>query len=76
MLGACQNYTDTGLRIRTTEFVIDGNKATVQGDGYMKLKDGREYTNDYHWYFEFRDGKIYRAKEYLDTASIVAVFGG
>ena len=75
MLDAFPAFTDTGLRIVPTGFVIEGNKAAVQAESTMKPKTGAEYTNRYHFFFEFRDGKIIRVNEYMDTASAAATFG-
>ena len=36
--------------------------------------DGRHYTNAYHYLFVFRDGLIWRVKEYLDTAAAAEFF--
>jgi uncharacterized protein len=69
------HYTDHGMRIWPVSFIIEGDRAAVEGESYMKLKNGIEYTNQYHWMFEFRDGKIFQAKEYLDTALVAEVFG-
>ena len=75
MLVAFPALTDTGLRIVPTGFVIEGNKAAVQAESTMKAKTGAEYNNRYHFFFEFRDGKIVRVNEYMDTASAAAMFG-
>ena len=36
---------------------------------------GRVYRNVYHYLMWFRDGKVLRVKEYLDTQSAVEFFG-
>lgn len=75
MLIAFPALTDTGLRIVPTGFVIEGNKAAVQAESTMTAKTGAAYTNRYHFYFEFRDGKIQKVNEYMDTAKAAEMFG-
>ncbi len=74
MLAGFPAFTDTGLCMVPTGFVIEGNRAAVQAVSNMKAKNGTEYTNRYHFFFELRDGKIIRVNEYMDTARIAAAF--
>jgi ketosteroid isomerase-like protein len=62
------SITDGGITITPTSWVIDGDRAAFEAVSYMKLKDGREYRNEYHYAVEMRDGKIRRLKEYMDTS--------
>ena len=64
-----------GLTITPVAWIIEGEKVAVEAQSVMKLKDGREYRNQYHFAFEVRDHKIHRIWEYMDTAHIVALFG-
>jgi len=75
VVAAFPAMTDTGMRITTKGWTIEGDKAAVEGESVTKFKDGSEYTNDYHFIFEFRDGRIIRAKEYMDTARALETFG-
>lgn len=75
VLAAFPDMTDTGMRITTKGYVIEDDKAAVEGESVTKFKDGGEYTNEYHFIFEFRDGQIIRAKEYMDTALALEKFG-
>jgi ketosteroid isomerase-like protein len=45
-------------------------ECTIRGE----LPDGRVYTNMYHYLFKFRDGKVIRVKEYLDSQSAAEFF--
>jgi ketosteroid isomerase-like protein len=65
----------SGMRLTPRTFIIEGNKAAVEGDSHMKMKDGRVYENQYHWIFEFRDGKFIRWREYLDTGLVRDLIG-
>ena len=37
---------------------------------------GVPYTNDYHFLFEFQDGKLLKLKEYMDTERVTEVLCG
>jgi ketosteroid isomerase-like protein len=71
-----KDVSDTGLRITPTSFLIQGDKAAVEAESYMKMKDGREYQNQYVFLIEFRDGKIFSVKEYMDTDYLTRFFSG
>jgi ketosteroid isomerase-like protein len=74
MLRTMPQIAATGLPINPTSFIVEGNRAAVEAVGEMRLKDGREYKNRYHFVFELRDGKIVRAREYLDTAAVAEMY--
>ena len=38
------------------------------------MPNGRVYSNVYHYLFIFREGRILRVKEYLDTQSAAEFF--
>ena len=46
---------------------IEGNVAAVEQTMSGKTLDGKDYTNDYLWIYELRDGKFARLIEYVDT---------
>lgn len=75
MLEGLPSYTDSGMRLTPNSFVIERNRAAVEGESWMKLKDGRIYRNLYHWLFEFRGDKIAKVREYLDTALVEELVG-
>jgi len=37
---------------------------------------GQFYSNDYHFLFRFRDGKVIEYKEYMDTERITDILCG
>jgi ketosteroid isomerase-like protein len=63
-----------GLQITPLSWVIEGDRVAVEAQSYMKLKDGREYKNSYHFAIQIRNGKIHRVKEYMDTAHVLDIF--
>jgi uncharacterized protein len=75
MLAAMPSLAEGGMDFDLTGWVIEGDRAAVEGTSRLMLKDGREYSNSYHWLIELKDGKIIRGREYLDTARMAAFFG-
>jgi uncharacterized protein len=67
-LEGLKDVTDHGERLTATGWTIEGNRAAVEAVSYMKMKNGKEYRNEYHFLFEFRGNKITKVKEYMDTA--------
>ena len=63
-----KDVTDHGERLTATGWTIENNRAAVEAVSYMKMKNGKEYRNVYHFLFEFRGDKIIKMKEYMDTA--------
>lgn len=76
MIEGLPGFSDSGMPFRPTSFLIEGDRAAVEAESCVRFRDGREYRNLYHFLFEFRDGKIIKAKQYFDTAHAAAVMGG
>jgi ketosteroid isomerase-like protein len=53
----------------------EGDLVAVEAEAHADLKNGRHYNNTYHFLFQFRDGKIFHAKEYNNSAHVAEVFG-
>ncbi len=53
----------------------EGDRVAVEAESLGKLRNGKTYNNTYHFLFLFRDGKIYQAKEYNDSAHAAEIFG-
>jgi ketosteroid isomerase-like protein len=41
-----------------------------------KHVSGQTYSNEYHFLFEFREGKLLKLKEYMDTERVTDVLCG
>lgn len=54
---------------------VEGNVAAVEQTMSGTTLDGQDYTNDYVWIYELRDGKIARLVEYMDTFTLAKVMG-
>lgn len=52
----------------------EGDRVALEAETRGRLPDGRVYTNMYHYLFEFRDGLVFRVREYLDTQSAAEFF--
>ena len=52
----------------------EDDRVAVELEVTGTMADGRVYTNVYHYLMWFKDGKILRVKEYLDTQSAAEFF--
>lgn len=64
-----------GLKMTLKGMIAEGDRVAVEAESYGETIDGNVYNNEYHWLFEFRDGKIRAAREYMCTAHVMDVFG-
>jgi ketosteroid isomerase-like protein len=58
---------DRGLQMRIVGLVAEGDTVAAEAESTGDLKNGRQYRQQYHFMIRFRDGKIARVHEYLDT---------
>lgn len=65
-----------GLTFTALSMVGEGDKVAVEACSEGKHISGKTYTNDYHFLFEFRDGKLLRLKEYMDTERVTDILCG
>lgn len=62
-----------GLKFTALSMVGEGDKVAVEATSEGKHISGKTYTNEYHFLFEFRGGKLLRLKEYMDTERVTDV---
>ena len=62
-----------GLKFTVLDMVAEGDKVAVEATSEGKHISGQIYANEYHFLFEFRDGKLLRLKEYMDTERVTDV---
>jgi uncharacterized protein len=55
------------LRMTMRGAIAEGDQVAVEAESYGELKNGRVYSQEYHFLMTFRDGKISAVREYLDT---------
>lgn len=56
-----------GLKMTVLGTVAENDRVAVEVESSGDLRNGRQYRQQYHFLLEFRDGKISRVREYLDT---------
>ena len=62
-----------GLTFTVLDQVAEGNKVAVEATSNGEHISGQTYSNEYHFLFEFRDGKLLKLKEYMDTEQVTDV---
>lgn len=62
-----------GLSFIVIDMIAEGDKVAVEATSEGKHISGQIYSNDYHFLFEFRDGKLLLLKEYMDTERVTDV---
>lgn len=67
LVAQLKQFTTDGLHFTFEEFTEEANRVAVEFTGSAELVNGTRYDNCYHLLFHFRDGKISKVKEYLDT---------
>ena len=54
--------------------VAEGERLALEAESLGHLHNGRTYNQHYHFFFEFRGGKICAVREYLDTQYVYNVW--
>jgi ketosteroid isomerase-like protein len=65
-----------GLKFTANSMVAEGDKVAVEAVSEGQHVSGQTYSNEYHFLFEFREGKLLRLKEYMDTERVTDVLCG
>lgn len=58
---------ETRLEMTVVGSIAEGERVAVEVESSGDLRNGRKYRQRYHFFLEFRDGKIVAVREYLDT---------
>jgi ketosteroid isomerase-like protein len=74
--GAIFEVFPEGLKFEISDMVAEGEKVAVEAVSEGEHVSGQTYSNEYHFLFEFRDGKLLKLKEYMDTEMITDVLCG
>ena len=56
--------------------IAEGDKLTLEAESLGHLNNGRTYNQHYHFFIEFRAGKICAVRDYLDTQHAYNVWYG
>jgi hypothetical protein len=62
-----------GLKFTPLAMVAENDKVAVEATSEGQHSSGQVYRNEYHFLFEFRNGKVLRLKEYMDTERVTDV---
>lgn len=65
-----------GLEIKVYNVIAEGEYVAVEAESRGPHVSGKIYNNFYHFLFHFRNGKIIKLKEYLDTEHVTEVLCG
>jgi ketosteroid isomerase-like protein len=65
-----------GLNQTIGAMTAEDDRLAVEVETHGVAPNGKLYNNTFHYLFIFRDGKIIRVKEYLDTYHAAEVFQG
>lgn len=65
-----------GLEFIANSMIAEGDKVAVEAVSTGQHVSGQTYSNEYHFLFEFRDGKLLKLKEYMDTERVTDVLCG
>jgi len=69
-----QIFPETGLRIIIDDVTAEENRVAVRAHSDARHESGKMYQNRYHFLLYFKDGKIERSHEYLDSLHLTDVF--
>lgn len=73
--GVLEAFPDK-LAFEITGITAEGDRVAVEAESDGKHVSGAHYHNYYHFLFEFKDGKVLRLKEYMDTELVTDVLCG
>lgn len=65
-----------GLTFTVQGMVAEGDKVAVEAQSDGEHVSGKNYSNEYHFLFEFSDGKLLSLKEYMDTERVTDILCG
>ena len=65
-----------GLRFDILAMTAEGDRVAVEATSEGEHVSGQTYSNEYHFLFEFSNGKLKTLKEYMDTERVTDVLCG
>ena len=74
LLSNMMNQLSDGLRMTVKGVVAEGDRVAVEVESDGELRNGRRYSQQYHFVLTIRDGKIISVREYLDTQHVFATW--
>lgn len=65
-----------GIRFEIKAMTAEGERVAVEAESEGLHASGQIYSNQYHFLFRFRDGKVIEYKEYMDTERVTDILCG
>lgn len=65
-----------GILFTIKELTAEGDRVAVEAVSRGEHVSGKIYSNEYHFFVRFRDGKITEFKEYMDTELVTDILCG
>jgi ketosteroid isomerase-like protein len=60
-------------KVHINNVVERGDTVAVESKSLGTFTNGTPYDNDYAWFFQIKDGQVFRLREYMDTAYVQSV---
>jgi ketosteroid isomerase-like protein len=73
-LGMLHQVTKAGIEFKILHLTEEAGRVAAEVEGTSTIVTGVPYNNQYHFLFFFRNGQIYRIKEYLDSKLTDEIF--
>lgn len=74
--GAIFEVFPKGIRFTVKAMTAEGERVAVEAESEGLHVSDKVYSNEYHFLFRFRDGKIIEYKEYMDTERVTDILCG
>ncbi len=65
-----------GIRFTVNTMTAEDDRVAVEAASEGLHVSGQVYSNEYHFLFRFRDGKVVEFKEYMDTERVTDILCG
>jgi uncharacterized protein len=65
-----------GIQFTIDALTAEGERVAVEAHSRGEHVSGKVYTNEYHFLFVFRDGKLAVLKEYMDSERVTDILCG
>ncbi|HEY0975797.1 MAG TPA: nuclear transport factor 2 family protein [Solimonas sp.] len=74
--GAIFQVFPQGIRFTLHNLTAEDDRVAVEASSEGQHVSGQRYTNQYHFFFRFRNGKVTEFKEYMDTERVTDILCG
>lgn len=74
--GAIYQVFPQGIRFVIKAMTAEDDRVAVEAESEGMHVSGKLYSNQYHFLFRLRDGKVVELKEYMDTERVTDILCG